>query len=127
MTTPERNVVHGPGGPTFTGFPTMTRDEWLAEAVRRFGPNPREWRFVCPSCGTAQSIADLEAAGASDPATQAYYSCIGRWQGARGAFDPSRFKPCNYTNGGLFCFAPLIVIDDDGKQVPVFAFAEAPQ
>ena len=31
-----------------------------ATAIRRYGTDPKEWRFKCPSCGAVQSRASVE-------------------------------------------------------------------
>lgn len=95
----------------------MTHAEWKAEAVRRFGPDSNEWRFVCPCCGHVASVKDWRAAGAKDG--EIAFSCIGRRAAtAREAFDKGK-GPCNYAGGGLFKLNPTEV---DGEKY--FAFAE---
>jgi hypothetical protein len=105
----------------------ITRAEWEAEAVRRFGPDPLNWRFVCPCCGNVASTTDWRDAGA--PVDAVAFSCVGRWlPGARRAFGGSGPGPCDYTGGGLFKLNPVAVTTPDGKTHHVFAFAEpAPQ
>jgi hypothetical protein len=51
-------------------------EAWRAEAVRRFGDDPLQWRFVCPSCGHVASCADFKELGV-DPG-RAPHECIGR-------------------------------------------------
>lgn len=51
-------------------------DAWRAEAVKRFGASPAEWRFVCPACGHEATCADFKELGA-DP-ERASFECIGR-------------------------------------------------
>jgi hypothetical protein len=106
-----------------------TLDEWHAEAVRRFGTNPRDWKFVCPGCGHVQSFGDFlrlrDEGRGPDPET-VYFSCIGRWEGQRRDWlNGTGPGPCNYSSGGLFKLAPAEVLGPDGKYYPVFAFAEA--
>ena len=111
---------------------TMSREEWLAEGEARFGKDMRNWRFMCPNCGNVQTVNDflylrdeLEIK-AADP-EKAYYSCIGRYDTRIPDKDVGTIgdgkSPCNYTSGGLFCLAKLIVIMD-GKEIPCFEFAE---
>lgn len=48
-----------------------TREEWLEEAKKRFGPNVSEWKFKCPVCEKVQSITSVEQeieAGIFNPA-----------------------------------------------------------
>lgn len=114
----------------------MTHQEWLAEAERRFGPDPMKWKFVCPVCKHVQSVQDYKDAGA--PSTAAGFSCVGRWSGAkrdalglnpdavkRGELPPAEGPgPCNYAGGGLFQLNPVEVVLDDGIVTRAFAFAE---
>lgn len=96
----------------------MTREEWHAEGVRRFGPDQTRWRFVCPSCGWIASVQDYKDAGA--PATAVAFSCVGRWTLAtREAFAKGE-GPCDYAGGGLIRLNPLTV--DGGNY---FNFAPA--
>jgi hypothetical protein len=106
------------GGSVSTEIVTMTKGEWLAEATRRFGPDPIDWRFVCPICGTVASGHDFRAAGANPNALAR--ECIGRYTGAR-SFEE---KPCNYAGYGLFRFSPVRVSMPDGTFVHAFAFAD---
>ena len=99
----------------------MTHEEWKQEAIRRFGENPMNWKFVCPSCGYVASLKDWHDAGASQ--NEAAYSCIGRsLNSQKNIFDKTE-GPCNYAGGGLFGLNPVSV-ELDGKIHRVFAFAE---
>jgi hypothetical protein len=101
---------------------TFTHDEWLAEAAKRFGPDPRDWHFVCPSCGNIQSIADFEAIGVESPQTVVSFSCIGRWTpGCKNELGSKR-RPCNYTLAGLIYLAPVQVETEVGL-IQTFDFA----
>ena len=105
----------------------MTYGEWLQEGERRFGADRLKWKFVCPSCGHVQAVEDFrphKAAGAS--AESALQECIGRYQGAKGAFDSAKFKPCNYALFGLFRLEHVeVVVEGQTEPVRVFEFAEA--
>lgn len=117
----------------------MTHGEWCAEAVRHFGPDPMQWRFVCPVCKHVASVQDYEDAGAPDNA--AAFSCIGRWAGAKrdalglnpeaiayGRLPPADGPgPCNYAGGGLFRLNPVEVVFPDGEKAWAFDFAPATQ
>ncbi len=107
----------------------LTHKEWLAKGRELFGANFRDWKFVCPNCDNIQSGRDFHEAGhiASPFADQAYFSCIGRWiEGCKGEFLKNKLSPCNYTNGGLFDFAPLRVVDDSGEEHSAFEFYIGP-
>lgn len=110
--------------------------DWLTEGERLFGLDKRQWKWKCANCGHEQTIADfieLRKLGMIDAdvdvRTIAYYSCIGRFdtrikkEDVGTVFDEK--SPCNYTLGGLFCFANTYVIDESGNKHPVFDFAGA--
>lgn len=95
-------------------------EEWRAEAVRLFGDNPMEWRFVCPSCGHVASIQDWKDAGATSG--EAAYSCVGRrLEGSKQMGEKP--GPCNYAGGGLISLNPVIIKFKGGESSRVFAFA----
>jgi len=99
-------------------------DEWIQEGAKLFGEDRKKWRFKCPSCGNIQSYEDFEKLGIEHPENYAYFSCIGRFlKNSKGTIY-NNLKPCNYTNGGLFCLAKLSVKDEKGKPHPVFEFAK---
>lgn len=95
----------------------MTREEWHAEGVRRFGSDVKTWRFVCPSCGHVASVADWLAVGATKG--EIAFSCVGRHM-SNAADMCTKPGPCNYAGGGLFKLNPL---DVDGERY--FDFAPA--
>lgn len=100
-----------------------TPDAWRAEASRRFGDDPLQWRFVCPSCGHVAKVQDWKDVGA--PSGAIAFSCIGRYQkGGKDAFSKKGEGPCNYTTGGLINISPIKVKDGANTQY-VFAFAES--
>jgi hypothetical protein len=109
---------------------TMPLIEWLSEGVRLFGEDKKQWKFVCSHCKHVQSIGDfieLRKLKISEvnPET-AYMSCIGRFDTRIkdvGTLSDKK-QPCNYTLGGLFCFAKTYVVTDSGENIPVFEFAQ---
>ena len=96
---------------------TMTADEFLAIAEDRFGKDAKQWKFVCPRCGTVQCGQDFIDAGISKDQAIKYiaFSCIGRLVDGVG---------CDWTLGGLFQIHQLEVIDQDGEKHPRFLIAE---
>jgi hypothetical protein len=99
----------------------MTHAEWKAEAVRRFGENAMEWRFVCPACGHVTKVQDWKDACALE--SEVAFSCVGRHlHGAREAFNGEGPGPCNYAGGGLIGLNPQEV-EVSGRVIRVFAFA----
>ncbi len=114
---------------TTTAVTNMTHEEWLAEAERRFGKDPADWKFVCPVCENVAAARDFfpffdEKGQAAQAATN---ECIGRHvKPRRGAFDQSKGepdKPCNYAGYGLIRLSPIRVIFE-GEEVHSFAFAD---
>uniref|UniRef100_A0A6H1ZZT8 Uncharacterized protein n=1 Tax=viral metagenome TaxID=1070528 RepID=A0A6H1ZZT8_9ZZZZ len=110
--------------------------DWLAEGERLFGADMKLWKWKCSHCGHVQSIAnflELKKLGIikaeTDVGTLVYYSCIGRFdtripgKNVGTLWDKKTRSPCNYTLGGLFCFANTFVINESGERIPVFEFA----
>lgn len=80
----------------------------MAEAAERFGPDPMNWRFVCPVCGHVASTKDYKDAGAPESAVA--FSCVGRWiPGSKDAFETSGHGPCTYAGAGLIRLNPVSV------------------
>jgi len=102
-----------------------TKDEWTAEAIRRFGPEKWNWKFVCPGCGHVASMQDWKDAGASIRTVG--FSCVGRYleTGCRSWLHDKGPGPCDYTTGGLICISPVRVRFDDGTLQNYFDFAPA--
>ena len=121
-------VTHTTNGPSLSGpgLKKMSMDEWRAEAVKRFGDNPMNWKFVCPSCGHIQSVSDFRPFKDKGATTNdAYFNCIGRFDGHLRTPMLSGQGPCNYSLGGLICLATTVVTGNDGRSLPVFEFAPA--
>lgn len=65
----------------------------------------------------------------TDVGALVYFSCIGRFDtripkdDVGTILDKKPKSPCNYTLGGLFCFAKTFVISESGEKIPVFEFA----
>lgn len=106
---------------------TLTLDQWLQEAERRFGPKQLLWKFKCPACGHVQCAEDFRPykfQGATSDSAHAV--CIGRFGSIRREAFGAGEGPCNYTGSGLFDLRPVTVLMPDGKQVKSFDFADAP-
>src|SRR3990170_6467323 len=99
-------------GETATGK-KYTRQEWLDEATRRFGPDPMKWKFVCPSCGFVASTQDYKNAGAESG--NVAVSCVGRWDGQLKTPMFTKPGPCNYAGFGLIHLNPVTVMDEKGQ------------
>lgn len=104
-----------------------TIEEWRAEAVRRFGDDEMDWRFICPACGYEAPLREWKEAGA--PSSTAGFSCVGRWDGHMDVDMGTKPGPCNYAGGGLFGLNPVTLTfpGEAQKDVKCFAFAEAPE
>lgn len=102
--------------------------DWRDEATNRFGPDPNDWRFVCPSCGHVQTRRDFLQLGMGAAQVDRYlaFSCVGRWHIGRDVVDdmgvPSRGYGCRYSGGGLFNISPYQLILPQGDERPTFAF-----
>ncbi len=89
---------------------------------------PGNIAFICPMCGTAQSIRTLLSAGVSEEKVTKYigFSCEGRWRGAGPARKPGRrgegVRGCDWTLGGLFQFHEVEVQTPEGA-IPSFRLA----
>lgn len=116
---PDRTSTHGAPAPARNGRRRITRDEWLEEGKRRFGPDVTTWRFRCVSCGHAQNARDMMERNPDltldTLRTTVFFSCEGRFTAGIG---------CDWTLGGLFHIHTLEVQTDSGAVVPVFEFAE---
>ena len=96
----------------------MTREQYFAEAVKRYGEDQNNWKFRCPSCESTMTVADYMRYPNGDALIA--FSCIGRLMPH--AVDIGiKPGPCNYAGGGLFRFNP---IDVDGEKF--FDFADDP-
>lgn len=92
--------------------------------------------FVCPICGTPQSMASLIRAGAPPEKVGKYigFSCEGRftdvgpWPGAKLMTAKAKARRlqrgCDFTLGGLFSLHKIEVITDKGLQ-PFFEIASS--
>jgi hypothetical protein len=105
----------------------MTQDELVAEATRRFGPDPEGWTFICPNCMDTTTAQDFRLAGA-DPNLLGQ-ECIGRYHGALSGLattDHGRStaeRGCDWAAYGLLA-GPWLVTDPSGRVVPCFGLAE---
>jgi hypothetical protein len=108
-----------------------TLKEWKAEGKRRFGDDIMNWKFVCPACGRVNTGREFEEVGAEP--NDMYQTCIGRHngKGTNRPITPKKGVPapehgCNWAAFGLLgtLNGGDIVVSDNGKEVPIFSFAE---
>jgi hypothetical protein len=112
-------------------MPEITVDQFH-EQMRAQGVPRKHIAFICPICGTVQSMASLIIAGAgsTEDEVEKYvgFSCVGRWTNAgphrKGA---AAGKGCDWTLGGLLQLHKLIVITPDGEKHPHFVPASPDQ
>lgn len=97
------------------GYPVLTLEDWIKEGERLFGPDKKNWKFICPNCGHIQSYRDFIKGGIN--ADLAALNCASR-HGLGGRPD------CKWTTGGLFRIGGCYVINKDYIPVLVFAFAD---
>jgi hypothetical protein len=116
----------------------------LAEAHTRFKAqgvsDHKHIAFVCPICGTVQSMASLIAAGANPETVERFvaFSCEGRFSnvgpwpsdkdGSAKAERRRAIRGCNWTLGGLLRLHRLeIELPDSAEPRPTFVIATAEQ
>ncbi len=103
----------------------LTQAELVTEAQQRFGDNPLDWAFTCPSCGITSNGHDFGKALKEHPRKTRKgvdvivsdligQECIGRT-------DPD--KGCNWAAYGLFR-GPWEIVMPDGHSVWGFPLAE---
>lgn len=109
----------------------VTHAAFLAEGERRFGPDARNWKFICPACKSVQGADDFYAAGFERGTGKVNnvlgYSCIGRFTG-KGPAGSTRTQPgkgCDWTLGGLLQIHELEVQTAESR-VPHMEFADIP-
>lgn len=97
--------------------------EWREEGVRRFGDDPRNWKFRCPACGHVSSVADFMELGKT--AELAYQECIGRLTG-KGSPKSGDSSGCNWAAYGLFgtLGKGRTIVTEKGREIEVFDFAD---
>lgn len=97
------------------GYPVLSLEDWKKEGERLFGPDKKNWKFICPNCGHIQSYRDFIKGGIN--ADLAAVNCASR-HGLGGRPD------CKWTTGGLFRIGGCYVINHNYMPVLVFAFAD---
>ncbi|MFJ8348952.1 VVA0879 family protein [Streptomyces sp. NPDC094153] len=121
-----------------TPYRKLTQAELIAEARERFGNDPLQWAFLCPSCGDVATGQDFNVALAEHPRTNLHTNepviasdivgqeCIGR---TLGALDKGRRKytgrGCDWAAYGLFA-GPWEIALPNGRTVHAFPLAPAP-
>lgn len=107
---------------------TYTQAELLAEAKARFGDDPLDFAFQCPSCGDIATIREFKDAGDAQMAGQ---GCIGRLLGAlagpraKGSGKRTAKRGCDWCAFG-FIPGPWEITFPDGHTARAFPLAPAP-
>lgn len=116
---------------------TLTQTELADEAKARFGDNPLDWAFECPSCHDVATGHDFAKALAEHPTTHGEKQqpvtatdiigqhCIGRNLGALNN-PPTHTRGCSHAAYGLIS-GPWTIAMPDGVHVPAFPLAPAPE
>jgi hypothetical protein len=112
---------------------TLTQDELVEEARSKFGDNPLNWAFTCPSCGDVATGRDFKKALTAHPRTRdgqpvtasdvLGQECIGRTLGAL-ATPPTHQRGCDWAAYGLIG-GPWTVTLPEGRTIHAFPLAEA--
>lgn len=97
----------------------LTVAEYGTEAVRRFGPNSRDWAFRCPGCGDVATPRDFPE-GQGERAGQ---DCVGRHRDALPDLPIERGCP-RAANGHGLVQGPWLIRLDDGTTVGSFPLAD---
>ena len=112
---------------------TVTHERWLAEGTARFGPDMRDWKFVCPSCGDVAGARDFAVALAANPRERGgrriraseivARECIGRSVGAPlNCESRYRRRGCARTADDILPAPVAIVTRRDGEETMLCAF-----
>ncbi len=110
---------------TDSGMEKMTQAELCEEMERRFGPDAKQWAFICPMCGDVACAQDFIDAGA-DP-DRIGQECIGRSLGVLERDQPPggyQGRGCDWYAYGLFR-GPMFVVMPDSREVASFRIAPA--
>lgn len=112
-----------------TDYRKLDQAELIAEATARFGDDPLNWAFTCPTCGDVADGHDFREALAAHPRERkgkpviasdlVGQECIGRTLGVGK-------HGCNWTAYGLFS-GPWEIVMPDGRIAPAFPLATAPR
>lgn len=98
----------------------MTHEEFMAEAVRRFGPDPLAFAFVCPTCGDRAAIGDFPP----HMRGRAGQECLGRVLAEVSTDTEWAGRGCMYVAYGLIP-GPWEIEMPDGRTIRSFPFGEA--
>ena len=114
--------------PQRDAYRKLTQDELHAEAVKRFGDDPKRFAFRCPRCGDVATIQDFIDAGSPDSAGQ---HCIGRNLGVLKKDAKYAGRGCDWAAYGLFRGPWEIVLPAEGdkpeRSAWSFALADPPK
>ncbi len=108
------------------------------EAMKAQGvSSPRHFAFICPVCGTVQSMASLVRAGDTPEDVERHiaFSCEGRFSnagpwlssGTKKAIARRKIRGCDWTLGGLFHVHKLEITDEEGNTRMSFEIASLEQ
>lgn len=119
---------------------TRTREEMHQTMTDRFGPDPLDWSFTCPSCSTPTTLRDFRDALVLRPRTNrdgtpvtaeqiSGQECIGRTLGAldktldwSALVGAGRGMGCDWAAYGLLPGPDFLTVDD--RTIPCFPITE---
>jgi len=98
---------------------TITEKEWRAKGEELFGPDQKDWKFVCPRCGLVMSQVSMFEAHPKLGGTKwtVYSECVGRYVEGAG---------CDWAAYGLFRGPVIVIADGDDIEIPAFDFEGKP-
>lgn len=113
----------------------LTQAELVTEATNRFGTNPLNWAFTCPSCHDTANGQDFSKALADNPRKHRTgadviasdivgQECIGRTLGALDKRQPHTGRGCDWAAYGLFP-GPWEIALPNGRSMHAFPLADA--
>jgi hypothetical protein len=110
---------------------TLNFKEWFEIGTKLYGDKIINWKFKCVMCKKSQTAKDFMDAGIEWDKVDGYigFSCIGRVNGKGKPYlsgkNIKKFPHgCDWTLGGLFVVAGLIIMKD-GKEYRRFDFADS--
>ena len=89
-------------------------EQWKEAGIKLYGPNLKDWVFICPCCKNKQTIADFVAAGLTEPDLKLYTECLSKYVAGR--------INCHYKTNQLFQLSRTAYIGEHGLNVWVFDF-----
>ena len=97
------------------GMPVLLQSEWLAKGHRLYGPDMKQWKFVCPNCKKAQTVGKFLDNGLK--ICHSYTCCASR-------FGFGATSGCNWAITNILPMGGAYVVMTNALAVPVFDYAD---